>query len=88
VAAGPDAPGGDRPALAGAFRPRSQDDLSPAGAAAKVAANLAALRTLHQLRQEQRPATSDEQRVLARWAGWGALPTVFDPGRAEFRRRT
>ena len=33
---------------------------------------------LGQLRAEQRPATADEQRVLARWSGWGAVPKIFD----------
>ena len=28
-----------------------------------------------------RPATPDEQAVLARWSGWGAVPEVFDPDR-------
>jgi hypothetical protein len=25
-----------------------------------------------------------EQRVLARWSGWGAVPEVFDPARPEY----
>jgi hypothetical protein len=45
---------------------------------AKVAANLAALRTLRDLQEQDRPATADEQAVLARWSGWGAVPKVFD----------
>jgi N12 class adenine-specific DNA methylase len=49
-----------------------------------VAANLAALRVLRTLHDRPRPATLDEQRVLARWAGWGATPNVFDPRRSEF----
>ncbi|MBO0871810.1 MAG: DEAD/DEAH box helicase family protein [Pseudonocardia sp.] len=47
-------------------------------------ANLAALRTLRQVEVEERPATVDEQRVLARWSGWGAVPAVFDEARDEF----
>jgi SAM-dependent methyltransferase len=47
-------------------------------------ANLAALGVLRALQADQRPATADEQAVLARWSGWGAVPTVFDPARAEF----
>ena len=48
--------------------------------AAKVRANLAALRLLRRLEAEDRPATSEEQQVLARFAGWGALPKVFVTG--------
>lgn len=55
-------------------------DLAPAGVEAKVRANLAALRLLRRLEAEDRPATSGEQQVLARFAGWGALPKVFVTG--------
>ena len=30
------------------------------------------------------PATPQEQRTLARWAGWGAVPEVFDDKREDF----
>ncbi|MGL5816666.1 MAG: DEAD/DEAH box helicase family protein [Phycicoccus sp.] len=60
------------------FRPQGQGDLAPSGQEAKLAANMAVLRLLRDLKTEGRPATGDEQRVLARWAGWGALPKVFD----------
>jgi len=60
------------------FSPQTQADLAPAGQRAKAAANLAALRVLHDLDRDDRPATSQEQAVLARWAGWGSLPQVFD----------
>lgn len=55
------------------FQPHSQDDLAPASVREKAKANIAALRLLKQLEKEDRPATADEQKVLARWAGWGAL---------------
>ena len=66
------------------FRPQGQDDLAPSGAASRVAANLAALRALRTLQAQDRPATPDEQAVLARWSGWGAVPQVFDDDRDEF----
>ena len=53
-------------------------------------ANMAALRTLRLVQAEDRPATAGEQRVLARWSGWGALPAVFDtdpPTRTRGQRR-
>lgn len=66
------------PIFAPSFTIASQGDLAPAGAMAKVDANLHALRLLSVLQQEQRPATPDEQAVLARYSGWGHAPNVFD----------
>ena len=51
---------------------------------AKVAANLAALRTLRSLEVESRSATALEQATLARWASWGAVPEVFDEANPRF----
>lgn len=39
---------------------------------------MAAIRLARGLDKEDRPATADEQRVLAGWSSWGALPQVFD----------
>ncbi|WP_258008402.1 helicase-related protein [Rhodococcus sp. ENV425] len=52
--------------------------LVPSGAKARARANIAALRLVRQLDEQQRPATADEQAVLAQWSGWGAIPEVFD----------
>src|SRR5438105_2980133 len=68
--------------LAPRFRPAGQQDLAPSGAVARARANLAALTTVQAIRRESRPATGDEQRTLAQWSGWGAVPEAFDPGRA------
>jgi hypothetical protein len=66
------------------FHPTTQDDLAPPGATAKVTANVAALRLLRELQAADRPATVDEQQVLARWSGWGAVPAVFDERSERF----
>jgi N12 class adenine-specific DNA methylase/SAM-dependent methyltransferase len=66
------------------FRPRSQDDLAPSGPLARIRANIAAIRVLHTLREEKRPATEAEQAVLARYSSWGAAWQVFDPRKPEF----
>jgi len=66
------------------FRLRGQDDLAPSGTASRVTANLATLRLLRLLEREDRPAAPEEQAVLARWSGWGAVPQVFDDDHAEF----
>ena len=39
---------------------------------------------LRAIEDEARPATREDQQTLARWSGWGATPTVFDPARDEF----
>ncbi|MDG4784936.1 hypothetical protein O7626_03140 [Micromonospora sp. WMMD1102] len=38
---------------------------------------------LRTLQADQRSASEDEQQVLARWSGWGAVPAVFDPDRDD-----
>ena len=63
------------------FRPNGQDDLAPSGTVARIRANLAALTTVRAIQREHRPATPDEQEILAHWSGWGAVPEVFDPDR-------
>ena len=45
----------------------------------KALANLAAIRTLKQLEDENREATDEEKAVLVRYSGWGALANVFEP---------
>ena len=69
------------------FVPGGLDDFAPAGQMAKVDANIEALRVLRTLRTEGRPATSDEQATLARWAGWGGVAGVFDTDKPEFAAR-
>ncbi len=69
-----------------AFRPQAQGDLAPAGASAKLAANMAVLRTLRDVREQGRPVSTEQQAVLARWSGWGSLPQVFDTARPELEQ--
>ncbi len=70
----------DRPTR---FRPAGQEDLAPSGERARIAANLAAAELVGTITRQGRPATPDEQAVLARWSGWGAVPAVFDPERPD-----
>lgn len=39
---------------------------------------------MRRLEAEGRPADPTEQATLARWAGWGAVPQVFDDGESRF----
>lgn len=53
--------------------------LGKGGQKAKYRDNVAAIRTLRQLQAENRPATPEEQAILARYVGWGGIPQAFDP---------
>ncbi len=67
-----------------AFVPSNRDDLAPSGAKARFQANVAAIETARQIETEGRTATADEQRVLARWSSWGAVPDVFDASKENW----
>jgi N12 class adenine-specific DNA methylase len=60
------------------FRIAPDADLGAGSPKAKYKKNLAAIRLIHQLEAEDRPATPDEQATIAQYAGWGAIPQVFD----------
>lgn len=66
------------------FRPSSQADLAQSGERRRIRNNIAVIRLLRLLEDEQRPATTEEQQVLARWSGWGAVPKVFDTRKSDF----
>ena len=53
------------------------DQIGAGGPKAKYANNVAAIRTLKQILSEGRTATQEEQAVLVKYTGWGALPQVF-----------
>ena len=52
--------------------------LGEGGAKTKYKNNVAAIRLINALEQEGRQATAEEQHILARYVGWGALSQVFD----------
>ena len=56
----------------------TDDHLGEGGAKQKYARNIAAIRTLFQLEQENRGATAEEQQILSQYVGWGGLPDAFD----------
>ncbi|PJE97141.1 hypothetical protein CUT44_14260 [Streptomyces carminius] len=57
------------------FRPDPAD--LPRGPLARAEANLEAIKVLRTLESDRRGATTEEKRILARWSGWGSVPTVF-----------
>ncbi len=52
--------------------------LPPSSPAERVTHNIAVIRLLDALVREDRAASVQEREVLSRWAGWGAVPEVFD----------
>ena len=59
--------------------------LGAGGPKAKFQANLAAIQTLKRIESENRPATPEEQDVLARYTGWGGLQNAFDADKKEWQ---
>ena len=52
--------------------------------AEKYAANVAAIRTLQRVEQENRLATPEEQKTLSRYVGWGGLADCFDEKHSRY----
>lgn len=73
--AGVDPQGAGEPVATRRFRPDPAD--LPRGPLARAEANLEAVKVLRTLEREKRGATEGEVRTLARWSGWGSVPTVF-----------
>ncbi len=58
----------------------------PSGSKARYKANVDAIRLVKQLEAEGRNATAEEQAVLARYVGWGALADAFDERKADWSK--
>jgi len=68
----------DRPGQALTWHPSRSQPSVPSGPRTRVEANIAALRILAELQAGEQPATQAQQRVVAGWSSWGAVPKVFD----------
>ena len=64
----------------------TDEHLGEGGPKAKYERNVAAIRALFTLEQENRNATPEEQSVLAQYVGWGSLPDAFDPEKTGWAR--
>ena len=73
------------PEPAGNFR-ITDDDLGVGGPKQKYARNIEAIRTLFQLEEEHRGATTEEQQVLSQYVGWGGLADAFDPDKDNWAK--
>ena len=62
----------------------TDDNLGVGGAKEKFRNNMSAIRLLHDLQIENRPATPEEQETLAKYVGWGGLSMAFDSSNAAW----
>lgn len=60
--------------------------LGEGGAKTKCRANIEAIRLLKYLEENGFQASSEQQKVLSRYVGWGGMPEVFDESKTEWKR--
>ena len=63
----------------------TDDNLGAGGQKTRFKANIEAIKALQAIELEGRLATREEQEVLARYSGWGALPQAFDEGKDDWK---
>ncbi|MFA7463302.1 MAG: hypothetical protein WCY59_09190, partial [Anaerovoracaceae bacterium] len=68
------------------YRITQEDVLCPTGVKHKIAANLKAIRLLKELEHSAQSASRDNCWKLIQYSGWGGIPQVFDPEKAEFAK--
>lgn len=61
------------------------DEIGMGGLKTKYKQNVSAIRLLKQIEDESRLATPDEQKILAKYVGWGGMPQAFDPEKSDWR---
>jgi N12 class adenine-specific DNA methylase/2'-5' RNA ligase len=64
-----------------------EDFAVPSGQIGRLRANIEAIKLLRDVEKDPRPLTDDEKLTLAKFAGWGALPHVFNPYQAPYGNR-
>ena len=64
----------------------TDDNLGVGGQKTKYAWNVAAIRLVNQLEEENRLATPEEQEILSKYVGWGGLPQAFDEANPQWAK--
>ena len=64
----------------------TDNHLGEGGAKARFRANMDAITTIKRIEAEGRAATADEQEVLSRYVGWGAIPDAFDENKGDWAK--
>jgi N12 class adenine-specific DNA methylase/antirestriction protein ArdC/phage/plasmid primase-like uncharacterized protein len=63
------------------------EDIGKGGLAKKYRDNITAIRIIKAMDLEERLATDDERKLIARYTGWGALKGVFDPDNKQWAKQ-
>jgi|CXWL01.1.fsa_nt_gi N12 class adenine-specific DNA methylase/antirestriction protein ArdC/phage/plasmid primase-like uncharacterized protein len=63
------------------------EDIGKGGLAKKHRDNITAIRIIKAMDLEERLATDDERKLIARYTGWGALKGVFDPDNKQWAKQ-
>lgn len=81
-----EAPKGDKPAKRNTrnWREKKGEDNSPKSEAARIKANIDAIRLSKEILNEGREATQAEKAILAQWTGWGGLGAAFNEYSAPY----
>jgi N12 class adenine-specific DNA methylase len=64
-----------------------QDELGKGGLTKKYQDNVASIKIIKALETENRVATPDERKQLAKYVGWGALKGVFDKANTKYAKQ-
>lgn len=68
------------------FQITEEDAIGEGGQKTKARNNIAAIRLLRKLEAEDRKATPAEQKILAKYVGWGGIKGIFDDAKAEWSK--
>lgn len=68
------------------FQISEDDALGEGGQKTKARNNIAAIRLLKKLAADDRRATPAEQKVLAKYVGWGGIKQIFDDAKADWTK--
>lgn len=81
-----EAPKGDKPAKRNTrnWREKKGEDNSPKSEAARIKANIDAIKLSKEILNEGREATQAEKAILAQWTGWGGLGAAFNEYSAPY----
>jgi N12 class adenine-specific DNA methylase len=74
----------DRPAGNYVLTSEAAAEIIKGGPATKAGRNVQAIELLKEIEAARRPATTDEQRLLSLYTGWGGIPQAFDPAHPKY----
>lgn len=68
------------------FHITDETDIGTGGLKTKFQNNIAAITTLKTIESESRSATPEEQKILAKYVGWGGIPQAFDHANEQWSK--